>query len=174
MSDEPFLGSLMLTAFDFAPRGWAPCDGQLLPVAQNQALFSLLGNRYGGDGVTTFALPDLRGRVPVGAGPLPGGSTYTLASSGGAEEVVLTAAQLPLHDHRLDASGRQANTANPDGALIAAGGPLRFATRATSAGVAMGPGTPDGGGGGQAHPNLGPSLVLNWVIALAGLYPSRS
>src|SRR5688500_2728667 len=119
---EPFLGEIRLVPFTFAPRGWALCAGQLLPINQNQALLALLGTTYGGNGRTAFALPDLRGRVPLGAGDAATGSTYALGSTGGAEAVRLTTSQLPAHAHTVRASSGAATTAEPWDAVPAGGG----------------------------------------------------
>ena len=119
---DPFIGEIRLVPFNFAPRGWAICAGQLLPINQNQALFALLGTTYGGDGRTTFALPDLRGRIPVGAGQPPAGSSYPLGATGGQETVKLTTGQLPGHAHAVHASSAAGTTKNPTTAFPAGGG----------------------------------------------------
>jgi microcystin-dependent protein len=165
MSD-PFLGEIKLLSFGFAPRGWALCAGQLLPINQNQALFSLLGTQYGGDGRVTFALPDLRGRVPVhiGGGIVPG-------QSAGAESVTLTTAQMPSHGHAR-ASSLQATSVNAS-ASVPAGQPRRGVARYTNAGAPVVLNGAGVAGGGQPHPNTQPTLVLNFAIALQGIFPSR-
>ena len=169
---EPFLSEIRLMPFVFAPRGWALCNGQLLPINQNQALFALLGTTYGGDGRVTFALPDLRGRSPlhVGAGT-------SLGERGGEEAHTLTVGELPGHSHALSASSDVANTHLPGAALPAGkprGGINRYAA-AGSGNSALHPGsltsTP---GGGQAHNNLQPYLTLTFVIALQGIFPSQN
>ena len=164
---EPFLGMIKPFGFNFAPRGWAQCDGQILPINQNQALYSLLGTTYGGDGRTTFALPDLRGRVPMHFT-----SGYNLGQRSGAETVPLSVAQMPPHSHALVAVSDNANNEEPEDNLLA---------RAEQA-VYVGAGTPTAlhadsildAGGGQGHANVQPSLVLNFCIALQGLFPSRN
>lgn len=168
---DPYLGSLMLTAFGYAPRGWALCNGQLLPISQNQALFSLLGTQYGGDGRTNFALPDLRGRVPLGAGQDPSsGWTYDRGDSGGVESVALTQTEMPSHTHGLLGTEARGVTGSPVDAALASGAGWYAAAPATSlAATALG-----ATGGGQPHPNTQPSLVLSWVIALQGVFPSRN
>ena len=166
---EPFLGEIRLVPFAFAPKGWALCEGQLLPINQNQALFSLLGNFYGGDGRTTFALPDLRGRVPLGAGESPAGSTYELGSSGGQEAVKLTTGQLPAHTHAARAWSGAATTKKPANGVPAAGGAYAATHDAKMSAAMIGR-----SGGGQAHDNRQPYLSLNYIIALQGIYPSRS
>jgi microcystin-dependent protein len=165
---EPFLGSIILFAGNFAPRGWAFCNGQLLSIAQNTALFSLLGTTYGGDGQTTFALPDLRGRAPIHAGQGPGLQSYVLGQFGGEETVTLTSAELPPHAHVQPATNDQQTTNRPNGALPARGGV--YANE--SDGSALHP--TSSAGGGQPHDNRSPYLALNYIIALEGIYPSRN
>ena len=166
MSD-PFLGELKLVGFDFAMRGWAPCNGQLIPIAQNQALFALLGTMYGGNGTTTFALPDLRGRVPRHVG----GTHTQQGESAGSESVTLSTAQLPGHAHTARASSGSASVASPAGAVWAAQTTPAYGT---DAGSAMNSGSTSSVGSSQPHENRQPYLVLNWVIALQGIFPSRS
>jgi len=165
---EPFLGEIRLVPFSFAPRGWAYCEGQLLPINQNQALFALLGTNFGGNGKTTFALPDLRGRVPVGAGLAASGSAYTLGVAGGQESTKLTVAQLPAHAHRVRASST-ATGKSPANAVPAAGGSYSTSHDVTMAGDMLAR-----VGGGRAHDNRQPYLTLNWIIALQGIFPSQS
>jgi microcystin-dependent protein len=165
---DPFIGELRLLPFNFAPKGWALCAGQLLPINQNQALFSLLGTTYGGDGRTTFALPDLRGRVPVGAGQLPPGSDYPLGATGGQETVELTTRQLPEHAHAVNASSAAATTKSPHRTFPAGGGAYAATQNVRMKAAMIGP-----TGGGEGHENRQPYLVLNWVIALQGIYPAR-
>ena len=159
---DPLLGMIVLFAGNFAPRGWAFCNGQLLSIAQNTALFSILGTTYGGDGRTTFALPDLRGRVPLHAGAStgPGLSHRELGERGGSESVALTGAQLPPHQHTLQAAP-EAN-GDPAGGILAAATDEKRGQTVT--GVA---------GGGQPHDNMQPYLGLNYIIALQGIFPSR-
>lgn len=169
---EPFVGEIRMFAGNFAPRGWAFCDGQLLAVSQNDALFSLLGTIYGGDGRTTFGLPDLRGRIPVHAGHGPGLSERRLGAKGGAEKVTLTVNQLPPHGHPLRASADVANESNPAGRVpaqtstfdlyAAAGTPSPLAATAATA-----------VGGSRSHSNEMPYLCIHFIIALVGIYPSR-
>jgi microcystin-dependent protein len=165
---DPFIGQISITAFDFAPRGWALCNGQAMAINQNQALFSILGTMYGGNGVTTFNLPDLRGRGAVAAGSQPPGGT------GGAETVTLTTPQSPSHTHIPQASSKDGSQPGPAGAVWAksTGGANQFvadsAPNAMMAAAASGP-----GGQGQAHPNMPPVLVVNFIIATQGIYPSR-
>ena len=175
----PYIGEIRLMSFPFAPKGWAYCQGQLLPVAQNQALFSLLGTTYGGNGQTTFGLPDLRGRVLVGTGAGPGLSPYTQGQVGGTETVGLTPAQLPAHTHTsftgTVATADAAELNSPNGAFPAPGSKAQFAagTPNASLGASSLPPTTEAAGNGQPHENRQPSLVLNYAIALVGIYPSR-
>jgi len=168
MSDQ-FIGELRLMSFTYAPKGWALCNGQTLPIAQNQALFSLLGTTYGGNGQTTFMLPDLRGRTPLHAS-----SAQPAGTPGGQEAVTLTAGQIPAHAHTLIAASDVANASLPAGAVPAAkgrGGMDRYApvgndTVMDASSIALNT-------GGQPHPNMQPFEVLSWAIALVGVYPSR-
>lgn len=175
---EAFIATILLFAGNFAPRGWLFCQGQLLPINQNQALFSLLGTTYGGDGVTTFALPDLRSRVPVGAGQGPGLTNRALGEKGGTETVALSAEQLPAHTHQLLASTAPADLNDPTNAALAqtvdpsyTPGPPVYAKDAPT--VPMMAGSVGAAGGSQSHPNMPPYLGLNYIICLEGIYPSR-
>jgi microcystin-dependent protein len=177
LAQEAMIGEIRMFAGNFAPRGWALCDGQLLPIAQNQALFSILGTTYGGNGITTFALPDLRGRVPLHAGTGPGLSSKTLGQSGGTETVTLTTAQMPAHTHsaQINADSTVAATDNPANALPArnAASTPQYGTsdNTTLSGNAL---IISPAGGGQAHPNMQPYTTVNYIIALTGVYPSRN
>lgn len=167
----PYLAQISLMAFDFAPRGWALCNGQLLPINQNQALFALLGTQYGGDGVRTFALPDLRGRTPMQASD-PGLQGQAL----GAEAVALSSSQMPQHGHTLRADGALANASFPGGALPALrgrGGQAMYAPGGTDM-VAMHPGSIQASGNSQPHDNMQPFLTMNFAIALTGIFPSQN
>jgi len=174
---DPFLGEIRIFAGNFAPTGWAFCQGQLLPIAQNTALFSLLGTTYGGNGVQTFALPDLRGRVVMGFGQGPGLSPYVQGQVGGAESVSLTTQQMPAHSHTVGAS-EAGNTTSPKAAFpaqaVAVGptsGPKVFA--GTSDGTTMNTAMIGSTGGNQPVNVQPPYLVINYIIALQGIYPSR-
>ena len=171
---EPFLAEIRIFAGNFAPRGWAFCDGQLLPIAQNTALFSLIGTTYGGDGRTTVALPDLQGRAPMHPGRGPGVTSRRLGERGGAEIATLSEAQMPNHAHGLRARNIPANDAVPSNQNHARGtaGLLPYAVSTNR--VEMNSGTLPSAGGGQAHNNMQPFLAMNFIIALVGLYPSRS
>jgi microcystin-dependent protein len=169
---EPFLGEIRMFAFNFNPQGWLQADGAVLPISQNTALFSLLGTQFGGDGISTFALPDLRGRVSNHQGQGPGLSEYVVGQAGGAETVTLAREQMPAHAHRLNGNSSPATTRHPGGAVLAQ------TTTATYAEAPNGPvldaaaiGTT---GGGQPVGVLAPYLTLNFCIAVQGIFPSRS
>ena len=175
---EPFIGQIMMFAGNFAPRGWSLCEGQLLSIAQNTALFSILGTTYGGDGRTTFALPDLRGRVPIQPGTGPGLSPYTLGQSGGVENVSLLISNIPAHNHPLQASTGAGDASSPQNAVPAVTvdpntqQPLsgyNTSPNATMAAASVGL-----AGGSQPHTNVQPYLSVNFIIALEGIFPSRN
>lgn len=172
---EPFVGEIRMFAGNFAPLGWAYCDGQLLAVSQNDALFSLFGTMYGGDGRSTFGLPDLRGRIPVHAGSGPGLSARQLGSKYGSEKVTLTKNQLPSHDHTpLKASLAQATSTDPTGRST--GQADKFTYRPTSnfpPNQAMSSESTSKIGGSLSHTNLQPYLCIHFIVALYGIYPSR-
>lgn len=167
---EPFIGQIVMFAGNFAPRSWAFCSGQILSIAQNTALFAILGTTYGGNGQTTFALPDLRGRVPMHFGQGPGLSNRNLGEMGGQETVTLLQTQMPQHSHQVAASSEDATTGKPGAAVPAAGG----AYAATSDGTTMSPSMIGPAGGGQPHGNIQPYTVVNFIIALLGVFPSRN
>lgn len=170
---EPFIAIILMFGGNFNPRGWAFCQGQLLSIAQNTALFSLLGTTFGGNGQTTFALPDLRGRVPIGFGQGPGLPPYALGQLGGTETTTLTQAQMPAHNHGIAGSSLAGNASLPTGAVPANSGALdkEYSTVLTSS-VAM---NPTGiAGGSQPFAIRDPYLCLNFIIALEGIYPSRN
>lgn len=169
---EPFLAEVRMVGFNFAPRGWAFCDGQILPINQNQSLYSLLGTTYGGDGRTSFALPDLRGRVPIHVGQSNGGEEHRLGSKAGEETHTLSGNEMPQHTHPLNAS------TDEDGVITAADKVLARAPQALYSDPP--PDTPlqsssiTDAGGSQAHENMQPFLAVNFCIALQGLFPSRN
>ena len=170
---EPYVGEIRMFAGNFAPQGWALCDGNLLAVSGNDALFSLLGTTYGGDGRTTFGLPDLRGRLPMHHGSGPGLSTRNLGTKLGSEDTTLTAANLPSHGHTQRATDEAADTKNPSGALFATlGTELLYRTDGTD--TQFSDATGSNTGGGQSHDNVMPFLCVNFIIALVGIYPSRN
>lgn len=169
---EPFVGEIRMFAGNFAPRAWAFCDGQLLAVSQNDALFSLLGTVYGGDGTTTFGLPDLRGRIPLHAGTGPGLSPRRLGSRAGGEKVTLTTNQLASHSHDFNANTAEADSLAPEGRVTAEGvGVSVYADVGQD--VSMASNMVDRTGGDLSHTNLMPTLCVNFIIALFGIYPSR-
>jgi len=173
---EPFIAEIRIFAGNFAPRGWAFCDGQLLPVSQNTALFSLIGTTYGGDGRSTTALPDLQGRVPMHPGRGPGLTSRRLGQRGGDETVTLSEAQMPSHTHSQMATAENGGygSLTSDMALARSRGGSLYQTATSSNLVDMDERSLPATGGSQAHNNLQPFLTINFIIALVGLYPSRS
>jgi microcystin-dependent protein len=172
--DQPFIGQIILVPYNFAPLGWAFCDGHLLPIQGNDALFSLIGTTYGGDGVDTFALPDLRGRLPLHAGTGPGLSPHVLGETLGTEAVALSLAQLPSHTHvaACNASGGDSNS--PVGRFWSRDAGSQSGTYHTSSGATMSANALGSAGGSQSHENMPPFLGLNFIIALEGLFPSQT
>lgn len=172
MSD-PFVAEIRMFGGNFAPNGWAFCDGQLLPIAQNTALFSLLGTTYGGDGKSTFGVPDLRGRAPMHHGQGQGLTNRVLGESGGAESVTLTAAQIPSHTHNvaLPSVNTAATTSDPQNNLPARTPENTYASTGTA--VDMASATSGNSGGSQQHNNLQPYLTVSFIIALQGIFPPR-
>jgi microcystin-dependent protein len=165
---EPFLAEIRIMSFAFAPRGWALCNGQLLPINQNQALFALLGTTFGGDGRVTFALPDLQTRTPVHVG-----NGHALGQKAGEPSHTLSAAELPSHTHVARAAADKGTTPAPNGNILArTKGLSAYSVPATPA--ALSPATVANAGGGQPHSNLQPFLTLNFCIALQGIFPSRT
>lgn len=171
---EPFLAEVRIVGFNFAPRGWAFCDGQILPINQNQSLYSLLGTTYGGDGRTSFALPDLRGRTPIHVGRSNGGGHHDLGQKSGEETHTLSANEMPQHTHILHASSSDGNTQAPQGHVLARTVSNLYEANASAIGPNIQPGTVTNVGGSQAHDNMQPYLTLNFCIALQGLFPSRN
>lgn len=183
MPSQPFLGELLLFAGNFAPTGYALCAGQLLPISQNTALFSILGTTYGGNGTTNFALPDLRGRITVGYGAGTGLSPYSLGQSGGEETHELIQSEMPLHQHAVNAANNgQSNGTNIPGANVVlgtayaaeAGNPLVPIYSLASPTLAMNAAAVGAAGSNQPHENRMPYLPLTWCIALVGIFPSRN
>jgi microcystin-dependent protein len=170
---EPFLSEIRIMSFNFAPQGWAMCNGQLLPINQNQALFSLLGTTYGGDGQTNFALPDQRGRVPVHVG-----SGHTLGERGGESAHTLSISELPAHVHTFQGSIANGSTVAPASNVLAKGNannnPVNYYTDTVTNLTALNPGELANVGGSQAHLNMQPFLTLSFCIALQGIFPSAS
>lgn len=170
---DPFLGEIMLVGFNFAPRGWAFCDGQILPINLNQSLYSLLGTTYGGDGRTSFGLPDLRGRVSIGPDQGPGLPNYSLGQRGGSNTVTLSEAQLPQHNHALGVKPVVGNNDNPSGQYLASNSE-GIKHYSNSAGAVASNGSIGNSGGSQAHNNMQPYIGIYHCIATQGLFPSRN
>lgn len=173
----PFVGEIRMFGFSRVPSGWLPCNGQLLAISENEVLFSLIGTTYGGDGQTTFAVPDLRGRVPLHAGSGPGLSPRTLGEAGGAESVTLTAAQISAHSHGFNATTAVASTTTPGPSLGlgALNGDSMYVTDISGiAPVALAPSSIGASGGNAPHENLMPTLTVQFCIAAQGIYPSRN
>ena len=168
---EPFLAEVRIVGFNFAPRGWAFCDGQILPINQNQSLYSLLGTTYGGDGRTSFALPDLRGRTPIHIGRSNGGNDHRLGSKSGEETHTLSASEMPQHNHAAQASTSPGNSPISANNVLASANNLY---RNLSNPTPLRAGTVANIGGGQAHENMQPYIAVNFCIALQGLFPSRN
>ncbi|MYN10519.1 phage tail protein [Pseudoduganella aquatica] len=166
---NPYLGEIRLVSFNFAAKGWARCEGQLLSIAQNQALFSLLGTTYGGNGQTTFALPDLRGRVPMHMH-----SNYPQGMAAGSTVSTLTAAEMPAHTHAAMASPTVSHSADPAGRVLGSveAGALNI-YRPADGSAALHPSTLSNAGGSQPHTNMQPYLTMTFMIAMAGIFPSR-
>ncbi|MBN7816489.1 phage tail protein [Algoriphagus pacificus] len=179
----PFIGQIELFGFNFPPRGWATCSGQLLPISSYTALFSLLGTTYGGDGRTTFALPDLQGRVAIGQGNGPGLTPRAMGQKFGQENHTLTTQEIPSHSHSLNGNNANGTSNNPTGNVLAGNTviPERGADPIPANGygssapnVQMSPSSIGNSGGNLSHNNMQPMLVLNYCIALEGIYPSRN
>ena len=173
MSDQ-YLGEIRMFAGNFAPQGWALCNGQLLPISQNTALFSLVGTYYGGDGVTTFALPNLQSRVAIHQGQGPGLSPYVLGQQGGTENVTLTTQQMPQHNHAINTFQGPGASSHPANAILASGSSDKPYTTNTTDGSTLNPQAVSFVGSSQPHNNLQPYLTINFIIALQGIYPSRN
>ncbi len=175
---EPFIAEIDILPYTFVPLGWAPCDGELLHISQNTALFSLIGTLYGGDGMTTMGLPDLQGRAPAGEGRGPGLSAYRIGEIGGLEGVTLTATELPAHDHVFAGEGGFGSDEQKLNSTVAAGridGALtQLYDNNPSTLTTMAPQSLGASGSNQPHENRQPFLALNFCIALIGIYPSRS
>jgi microcystin-dependent protein len=166
---QPYVGEIRMVGFNFAPQGWAFCDGSLLSIAQNEALFTLIGTTYGGDGQTTFALPDLRSRVPMHQS-----NGHVLGDSGGVERVTLTGAQLPSHNHLPQADSNSGTSSDPTGHIWAQAPAARSYVAGASANAQMNASAMTNAGGSQPHDNMLPFLAINFVIALVGVFPSQN
>ena len=169
---QPFIGEIRMFGFDFPPRFWAKADGQLLPINQNAALFSILGTTYGGNGTTNFALPDLRGRTPIHFGTGSGLPSFTPGQAGGEASHTLTSTSMPAHTHAVAATTAAASTTAPDAAIPASANHQPYRTVGTT--VAMKTGLVNAAGGGLPHPNMQPYAVVNFCIVLNGIFPSRN
>ena len=167
---QPYVGEIRIFAGNFAPAGWMFCEGQLLPISENETLFNLIGTTYGGDGQSTFALPDLRGRIP-----LHFGNGFTLAETGGVETVTLTVSQIPAHSHALLASSNFATTTSPQGNLAAAASVVnKFAYGTDVPPTSVSPASISPVGGSQPHDNFQPYLCVDFIISLFGIFPSQT
>jgi len=165
---QPYVGEIRMFAGNFAPAGWMFCEGQLLPISEYETLFNLIGTTYGGDGQSTFALPDLRGRIP-----LHFGNGFTLAETGGVETITLTVSQIPAHSHAFLGSSSGANDFNPGGNVLADSIAVSLYTT-TAPSVPMAPGTTSSVGGSQPHDNFQPYLCVDFIISLFGIFPSQT
>lgn len=166
----PYVGEIRMFGGNFAPAGWAFCDGQLLSISENETLFQLIGTTYGGDGQTTFALPDMRGRIPIHMG-----SGYVLAETFGTESVTLTTAQLPAHNHFLRVSNNNGSVTNPSGNVLSRNASVDGYTSDVSGGlVALNSNTIGPIGGSQPHENMAPFLCVSFIISLFGIFPSET
>ena len=170
---QPFIGEIRMFGGNFAPAGWALCKGQLVPISENDALFTLIGTTYGGDGQETFALPNLQSRIPIHQGQGPGLSNRVLGEMAGVESVTLTTQQMPTHNHAMVASLNVGGSANPQGQLLGAGTNVQF-FRAIAPNANMAPNIISPAGGSQPHENLMPYLCVNYIISLFGLFPQFS
>jgi microcystin-dependent protein len=171
---QPFLGEIRMFGGNFAPAGWMFCEGQLLPISENDSLFALLGTTYGGDGQSTFGLPDLRGRIPVHVGTSSGGVTYVLAERAGVETVTLTVQQIPTHSHPLLATANPASAVAPAGRVLATAAAATITPYGTDnpAGT-LSPQAVGADGGSQPHGNFQPYLCVNFIISLVGVFPPQ-
>jgi microcystin-dependent protein len=166
---EPFISEIKIMSFGFAPKGWALCNGQLLPINQNQALFSLLGTTYGGDGRVNFGLPDLQSRAPIHMG-----SGHTLGERGGEQAHTLSISEIPTHIHTASASSLDGDVPTPTGNVLAGTGTAQLYSSSSANLTSLNPGTIGNVGGSQAHLNMQPFLVLTFCIALQGIFPSQN
>lgn len=167
---QPYVGEIRMFGGSFAPVGWAFCSGQLIPISENDTLFNLIGTTYGGDGQSTFALPDLQGRLPMHMGTAATGTTYIIGEKSGVETVTLTTNQIPLHNHAPMALSGSGNQATPQNGIWAGAATSRYSTSAPN--LAMNPSLIANDGGNQPHDNLMPYLTISFIISLFGIYPT--
>ncbi len=173
-AQDEYIGTITLVPYNFAMRGYADCNGQILSISQNTALFSILGTTYGGNGQTTFALPNLNGRTPIGVGQGPGLTPRVLGESGGSPTVTLMAVQMPVHTHAVQAGSGAGTESSPAGTVLAANAAGVPAYQTGSNGAKLLPASVAATGGGQPHNNMQPYLGLKWVICISGLFPPRN
>jgi microcystin-dependent protein len=166
---QPYVGEIRMFAGNFAPAGWMFCEGQLLPISEYETLFNLIGTTYGGDGQSTFALPDLRGRLPIHQG-----NGFVLAENGGAETITLTVSQIPAHSHPVIANGNVGTQPSPAGNFFAAAGVQLYAAAANAVPIAMHANLVGLTGGSQPHDNFAPYLCVDFIISLFGIFPSQT
>jgi microcystin-dependent protein len=171
---QPFIGEIRMFAGNFAPAGWAFCDGQLMPISQNDAMFVLIGTTYGGDGQETFALPNLQSRIPLHMGNGPDGVNYPLAQAAGVESVTLTTQQIPNHTHSLIGTTNGALQTGPGGNIFGVSASVEYGTTGLSADTAMNAQAISPVGGSQPHENCQPFLCINYIISLFGLFPQQT
>ena len=171
---SPFVGEIRMFGGTFAPAGWAFCDGSYLAISENDALFALIGTTYGGDGQTTFALPDLRSRVPIHQGQGPGLNSYTIGQAAGVETVTLTANQIPVHSHAFNGSTASATALSPAGAVVASPTNLDLYRPAATPDQPMAANSLLSAGGSQPHDNLQPYLCISFIISLFGIFPTSN
>ena len=169
---QPYIGEIRMFGGNFAPAGWAFCQGQLLAISENETLFNLIGTTYGGDGQSTFALPDMRGRLPIHMGQGGGLSNYVLAQTGGTENVTLTTSQIPQHNHILTVSSSAASASTPQGNIVANATSNLYIRDIPS--DTMNPGSVGSAGGSQPHTNIMPFLCVSFIISLFGIFPTQS
>lgn len=171
---QPYVGQLICAGFNFAPVGWSTCQGQLMAISENETLFQLIGTTYGGDGQSTFALPNLSGRTPLHAGTGRSGTTYQIGELAGTENVTLTSNQIPVHNHTIRCSTNTQNSANAQGSVLAVVGSGVNMYSSVAPVTPMAANSLQTQGGSQPHNNLQPYLVLNWCISLFGIFPSQN
>lgn len=169
---QPFIGEIRMFGGNFAPAGWAFCNGQPMPIAENEALFQLIGTTYGGDGQETFNLPNLQSRVPIHQGQGPGTSSYSLGESGGVESITLTTNQIPIHTHAALCSAVGGNSSNPAGGAWAVSDTTQYANAAPDTQMGNPPIPAGSAGGSQPHDNMIPFLCISYIISLFGIFPS--